>query len=470
MMTIKRKAAAGALSALLLVAAPAASAQQQTPQQVAEQFGGIYDGPQAGYVRQIGERMAEAQGMRGRCTFTLINSDVVNAFAEPNCNIYVTRGLLAAANSEAELAYVLGHEVGHVTARHSQGRQRTSILTQLGALIVGGVTGSSQLAQLLAQGAQLYTLNYSREQEYQSDDLGIRAMTQTGYDPYAAADMLNQLTASDRLEATVRERTARSTPEWARTHPLTENRVRRAFDRARATGLQDNQRPENEAAYLAAVDGMLVGDDPEQGFIEGRSFLHPVLRVAFEAPQGFSLTNSPQAVGVEGPNGVRAQFAGGRFSGSLENRAVEVLRGVVGQSQVQLGQAQRTTVNGLETVILPARAQSQSGVIDLTVAVYRFGPDTAYHFVTLAQAGRGPVFTPLIRSVRRLSDQEAAQLRPRVIDVVTVGRNDTVQSLAGRMAYRDFQLERFRTLNGLSPNQSVTPGQRVKIVVYGQAR
>jgi len=465
--TLKTRTAA-ALAALLAVSAPAAThAQSQTPAQQAEQFGGLYQGDEADYVRRVGDRMAEVAGMRGRCTFNLLNSDVVNAFTDPNCNIFVTRGLVAAANSEAELAYVLGHEVGHVTARHSQGRQQTSILTQLGALIVGGLTRNSQIAQILGQGAQLYTLNYSREQEYQSDDLGIRYMVQAGYDPYASVDMLNQLIASDHLEGRVRERQTRETPEWARTHPLTQNRVTRAVDRARATRHTDNQLPEQEAPYFAAVDGMLVGDDPEQGFIEGRAFMHPQLRVAFEAPAGFSLTNSPQAVGVTGQNGEKAMFSGGRFSGSLEDRAVTALRGAVGQTPVQLGQARRTTINGLEAVILPARAQTQSGAADMQVVVYRFGPDTAYHFITLAQAGRSNVFTPLINSVRRLSDSEAAALRPRVIDVVTVGRNDTVQSLAGRMAYRDYQLERFRTLNGLNANAALTPGQRVKLVVYG---
>lgn len=448
----------------------AQSERQQAAQQheqVLAQFGGAYEGPQQAYVQRVGARMAEVAGLPGQCTFTLVNTDVVNAFAVPGCYIYVTRGLLTLADSEAELAYVLGHEIGHVTAAHSQRRQNASILSGLGAIVVGVLTGSGELAQLAGQGAQLYTLRYSREQELESDDLGVRYMVQAGYDPYAAADMLNALGAQDQLRARSRDSEAQATPEWARTHPLTENRVVRVSEQARASGRGPDELPEQESAYLQAVDGMIYGDDPAQGFVEGRTFSHPTLRVRFEAPQGFALTNSTQAVIVEGPSGVRALFSGGATGGAdLEQYAVGVLRGVAGQTPVQVAQPRRTTVNGLETLILPARAQTQNGAVDLTVVAYRFGPQTAYHFVSLAPAGGTGVFQPLFDSVRRLSDQEAAALRPRRIDVATVRAGDTIQSLAQRMAVPDYKVEHFSVINGLRSGDTLRPGEGVKLVVY----
>lgn len=481
-MILFRRAAAAAASALLVlgVAAEAVAqtrapvirpsdrqrAAQQHPQ-VLQAFGGAYQGPQAAYVARVGERVAAAAGLPGQCTFTLINSDVVNAFAVPGCYIYVTRGLLSIANSEDELAFVLGHEVGHVAANHSAQRQSRSVLSGLGALAVGVLTGSGELAQLAAQGAQLYTLRFSRTQEFQSDDLGVRYMVRAGYDPRAGADMLQQLIRDDELRARTRGRegAGETTPEWARTHPLTGNRVGRVVEQARAAG--PAAAAEQEAPYYAAVSGLLYGDDPEQGFVDGRRFAHPVLRIAFEAPEGYALTNSPSAVMVDGPGG-KAQFSGGRMQGSLEDHAAGVLRQLLGRTPAEVGRIRRTSTNGLDTVVLPARAQSQGRTVDVTVVAYRFGPETAYHFVALAPAGRTGAFDPLFGSVRRLNDAEAARLRPRVVEVESVRPGETARSLASRMAFEDYPLERFLALNGLAGDGPLQAGRRVKVVRYGR--
>lgn len=436
----------------------------QQHQQILEQFGGAYQGSQSAYVAQVGARVASAAGLPGQCTFTVVNSDVVNAFAVPGCYIYVTRGLLSIANSEAELASVLGHEVGHVVADHSAQRQNRSLLTGLGAILLGVVTGSGDLAQLAGQAGQLYTLRFSRDQEYQADDLGIRYLVRAGYAPLAAADLLDQLGDHDALMARTRGRDAETVPEWGRTHPLTAERVARAAATARATGIQA---PEQEEVFLSALNGMLYGDDPAQGFVTGRTFAHPALRVGFEAPVGFTLTNSTRAVLVESPNGAKAQFTGGRATGSVEDHARTVLTQLVGQTPTQVGQAQRTTINGLEAVILPAQAQTQNGLVEVTVAAYRFGPETIYHFVSLAPSGASNTLTPLFRSVRRLSESEAASLRPRRIEVITARSGDTVSSLSGRMAVEDLKQDWFTMLNARDPAQPIRAGERLKLVVYG---
>jgi predicted Zn-dependent protease len=440
---------------------------------VLEQFGGEYPGPQQQYVRQVGERMADAAGLRGQCTFTLINSDVVNAFAVPGCYVYVTRGLLTIANSEDELAFVMGHEIGHITGKHSKKRQQSSVLAGLGAAILGAVTKNQNIGQLLGQGAQLYTLKYSRDQEYQADDLGAQYLARAGYSTQAAADMLDDLQRHDQLEARLRGADAKAVPQWASTHPSSTERVRRAADRARTpigANAAYGAEPQSDR-YLSAIDGMVFGDDPEQGFIQGRSFSHPSLRIGFEAPSGFTLTNSAQAVMIEGRSGAKAMFAGGRMSGtSLERHADTVLRQLIGNAPAQLGQPQRTSVNGLEAVMQNARVQTNNGVADVSVAAYRMDRDTAYHFLTIAQGGQGYQFEPLIASMHRLSEREAASLRPRLVRVVTARGGETASTMARQMDVDQYPAEWFAMINDLTPNATLRPGQRVKIITYGDQR
>jgi len=441
-----------------------ARAGQQHPQIMA-QFGGEVAGPTSVYVKGVGEKIATAAGLPGRCTFTVIGSEVVNAFAVPGCYIYITRGLLAIMNSEDELASVLGHEVAHVVADHSSRRQNASTLSGLGALAVGILTGSGELAQLAGQAAQVWTLSYSRDQEFESDDLGVRYLLRTGYNPFAAADMLGALGVNDALTAKTSNREAGGEiPAWARSHPLSADRVTRATAQAQAGGGVRGQPPERTAPYLAAIRGMIYGDDPEQGFVNGRTFSHPKLRIAFEAPTGFALTNTPASVNISGAN-AKAQFSGGPLpTEGLEAYARAVLSELVGQSRVQVGPVQRTSINGLETALLAARAQAQSGqVVDVSVSAYRVG-DRVYHFVALAPQGQIGALDSMVRSMRTLNDAQAAALRARVIDVVNVGPRDTVQTLAQRMAFDDFRVDRFLSLNGLNANTPL-PAQ-VKIVRY----
>jgi predicted Zn-dependent protease len=223
--------------------------------------------------------------------------------------------------------------------------------------------------------------------------------------------------------------------------------------------------PEQEAPFLSAVDGMLYGDDPAQGFVLGNRFAHPGLGIGFEAPPGFTLTNSPRAVGIQGPNSERGEFSTGPVGRSLEDYAYGVLERLVGRTPAQAEPPVRTRINGLEAVILPARAQTNSGVVEVTVAAYQAG-GSAYHFVTLAPAGRGRIWDPLFGSFHRLSAREAAELRPRRLEIVTARPGDTAASLAARMAYDDLREERFRLLNGLGPGEPIRPGQPVKLVTF----
>ena len=447
-----------------------AQAAKQHPQ-IVEEFGGEIEGARGEYFRSIGRKVAAHTNITGggnAFRITTLNSPVMNAFAVPGGYLYITRQLVGLANDEAELASVLGHEAGHIAARHSSERQRTGILTQLVSVLAGVVTGSDVLGQLFGQIGQGIFLKYSRSQEYEADDLGVRYMAAAGYDPLASASFLGSLGAATSLEQRASGRNdERSTPSWARTHPLSSDRVKRATTKARATG-RAGTGLRNRDTFLAQVDGLLVDDDPKQGVVDGRNFLHPDLRLAFTVPDGYGMQNGVRAVSIVGQQG-QAQFAGGRLSGSLEDYLAQAFRSVLGQqAQARFTEPRSTTVSGIPALYATARVATQQQQVDLTIIAYRWDSDTAYHFAMITPAGRGfGPFSGMVQSLRRLTAAQAAAIRPRQIDVVTVRSGDTIASLANRMAYNDLKQERFMVLNGLTSSSRLTPGQKVKIVVYG---
>lgn len=440
----------------------------QAHTQLLQEFGGAYSGPQAAYVTRVGQRIAVQSSLSNSASdfrISLLNSPVNNAFAVPGGYVYVTRQLMALMNDEAELAGVLGHEIGHVAARHSSKRSQTSTISSVLAGILGAVTGSSAIGQVAGQAAQLYTLRFSRSQELEADDLGIRYLVSAGYDPRALSTMLTSLAAQTALDARVRGQDARSLPEWASTHPDPAGRVSRARQRADATRTTAGVR--NRDAFLAALDGVIYEDDPRQGVVEGQTFRHPDLRLMFTVPNGFTMANSTRAVSVTGSGG-QAQFTTAPYSGNLSSYVASAFQALAGQGgSIPTGAVRTTRVNGIDAAYATGRASTQSGQVDVTVFAYAFSASNAYHFAVLTPAGRGiGPFDSMVQSVRRLTASEAAAIRARRIDVVTVRSGDTAASLSARMAYPNYKLERFQTLNALTNDARLTPGQKVKLVVY----
>lgn len=445
--------------------------------QLLNEFGGAMTGSHALYVEQVGKNIAVQSGLgnaRESFTVSLLNSPVNNAFAVPGGYIYTTRQLVTLMNNEAELAAVLGHEVGHVAARHSQRRQQTaqrnSILGVLGAIgsaVLLGDTGlGDSLSRTFMQGSQLLTLKFSRTQELQADDLGIEYLTKAGYDRRAMGTVLASLAAQNTLDAQLQGRNA-SVPTWASTHPDPASRVQSALAKAGpATGGTTNR-----DTFLTRIDGLLYGDDPAQGLIEGSRFIHPELRFSFTAPQGFYMVNGTRAVSIQGQGG-QAQMTLAPYAGNLETYVRQQFTALGGKdSTLAPSQMQRTTVNGLPAAYGSARVNNGNSQVDVTVFAYEFARDRAYHFTTITpavQTGQAATFNAMFQSMRRITQAEASSVVPKKLQVVTVARGDTVASLARRMAYPTAQVERFRVLNALGGNEGVTPGQKVKIVVNGR--
>ncbi len=450
-----------------------AEAQRQNAALIQE-LGGAETGPRAAYVQSVGQRVGVYSGIAAPGQFlhyTLLNSAVENAMSVPGGYVYITRQLLTLMDNEAQLAFALGHETGHIAADHARARQayaqRGNVFGVLGQ-IFGGIFGVGGLGNMISQNTALRTLSFSREQEYQADQLGLRYITAAGYDPAGGPEILAALARSSALQARVQGRTNRQAPEWASTHPLSQNRAQRALAEARATG-RFGTGIRNRNGFLAQLQGVYVDDDPAQGVIDGPDFTHPDLRIKFRVPPGYLMSNGTTAVTISGSAG-KAQFSGGRYAGGIDNYVARVMQEVLRGQQAMYAPPQHTSINGVPVAIATAQARSSSGVVDVSVAAFQWDPERIYHFITLTPGGSGlGPFTPLVYSLRRITAQEAAAIRPRIIDVVTVRPGDTIQSLANRMAYRpnDFRLERFLSLNGMSMTTPLAPGQRVKLIVYG---
>ena len=432
--------------------------------QIVQQFGGKVEGPLADYVRNVGLKVAlpSVPGSRpADWTITVLSSPVPNAMATPGGYIYITRGLLAMINSEAELASVLGHEAGHVAARHSDKRNSRATIGALGTL-AAAMLGGSQVAQMANIGASAWVSGFSRSQENEADRLGMRYSLAAGYDPRAAASMLQALERVSAVEGRQSMERGGMASIFS-THPVTAERVQRVSREAAATGRSGLI---NRDAYLSAIDGMTYGDAPEQGIVSGPSFRHAGLRIAFDAPPGFQLQNSPQAVAGQGRDGSNFLFVG------AQARPGQPLDQLVSQAWQQLNngrvprlQYSERRINSIDSANSVARIQGNRGVMDVGIHAYRTGPDQVFLIRTVAPAGRGQMFDPLITSFRRLTPAEAhAAGRGRRINVVTVRQGDTISSLAARMSAPYNREQSLRALNGIE-NRPLIPGERLKLIV-----
>jgi predicted Zn-dependent protease len=447
--------------------------REQHPR-IIQEFGGEYADPAVKrYIDEIGQRLARTSELPDlKFTFTVLNSDIVNAFALPGGFVYVTRGLLALASNEAEVAGVLGHEIGHVTARHSaqrySGAMAANILVMGAAILAGVATGSGDIANAIGgvgqQAAGMALAGYSRQQEFESDMLGVRYLGRAGYDRQGMASFLAKLQADSALTAELAGRPGAADQfDVMQTHPRTADRVREAMEQS-GDGAAGGR--EGGPEYLRAIDGLHWGGDPENGFERNRQFIHPALRFLFEVPQGFRIMNGATSVAARGPNGAQILFSGdSRAPGNISMVNYVTNAG----QQLRLGRPEALDINGMEGATAAARLQlRQGGTADVRLVAVRFDARTIYRFLFVApaqvSANLAEPFRRVTYSFRKLTEREAATSRPLRVRVVTAGPGDTAESLARRMPFEDFQLRRFQVMNGLEANERVRAGERYKII------
>jgi len=435
------------------------------------QFGGVYDDPQVtAYVNRIGQRLAKVSELPDlKFTFTVLNDDIVNAFALPGGYVYISRGLLGLANTEAELAGVLGHEIGHVTARHSAQRYSSSVLAQglsVGAGILGSVfLGTSEIGQAIGEGSSVYLQSFSREHEFEADTLGVRYLARAGYSTDSMASFLASLQAYSSLEARVSGQ-----PDPAArynimsTHPRTQDRVVAA---TRAANVQQASNPEiGNREYLAAINGIVFGGSPEQGLIRGQVFVHEPLDFLFEVPNGFNLFNGSQQVVAKGPNNANIVFSGAQVPAGTSMNAYLTNTWAKNAS---LRGVQNISVNGMEAATGTATIRNQSGAFDAQLVAIRHSANKVYRFMFVSPQAQTAALNESFRrttfSFRTLNWADRDRYNAWRINTRVVGRGDTVASLSRTMPLPRPKEEWFRVLNGLQPGSQPFPGQTVKVVV-----
>lgn len=437
---------------------------QQVDAEIRREMGVYRDDAVQRYVSEIGQRMA-VQSHRPHLpwSFTVVDSPAINAFAVPGGYIYITRGILAYLNDESELAGVLGHEIGHVTARHASQQYSRQTGGGLGlALLSIFVPQTAPFADLSSMGLGILFLKYGRDDELESDRLGVEYAAAGGWDPSGVPRFLSTLA---RVSAT----SERGVPNWLSTHPDPGSRVGEAepvvakFASAEAT-------TRNRDEYLRVIEGLVVGDSVEQGIVRGNQFLHPMLRVALTFPEGWEVINTPEQVVAREPGEqhyMLLQLVMQPRGRTIEEVALDAMR----RAGYRAIDGAREQLNGLDAYVGLYRG-SLSGVGRVTmraahVAIGRqvyvvagFAPEAAFERID------GDV-TPAIRSFKELSAQDAAAVRPNQLAFYTVRDGDSWQSIAQRAGQGITSATTLALMNGYEVSNQPEPGVRIKIVVEG---
>ena len=421
-------------------------------------YGGVYENSsvERRLATIVGKLVAASEVPSQSYSITILDSSTVNAFALPGGYLYVTRGLLTLASDASEVAAVLAHEIAHVTTRHALERENRAKVTAVASQVVHDVLKDTERAKAKIEAGELELAQFSRAQELEADQIGVRTIARAGYDPFAAARFL---TAMDRF-AQMSAGTADSTPDFLSSHPTTPERVRLAVEAARQFGAP-GYGTTDKAGYQKAIDGMIYGDDPREGYILERAFIHPGLGITFDAPAGYTLQNTAKAV-----LGTAADDTAMRFD-SVALAPEQALTDYLASgwmNGLQTSSVETISVNGLEA----ATALAQTSDWAFRVAVVRNGTRT-YRFIfaarTLTPAIDGRAMAT-VNSFRRLTPTEAARIRPQRIRLHRVAAGENSRLLAAMMKSRSDPYATFLLLNGLDPDTAPEPGSYVKLVTY----
>jgi len=439
------------------------TASQREHLRLVAAFGGEYRSPALlNLLQGITERLSRAETATAiRFRITLLNSPLVNAFALPNGNIYVTRGLLALANDTSEIAAVVAHEMAHVTAAHAIERAELERVALVRARVASDLLQDPVLSRAVSTQQRVEIASFSRQQEFEADAISVRTIAKAGFDPFGAPRFLNALNGSTALRAAMLGQPASATRmDISATHPSTPERIALVTAAAReigAPGLGENDR----TSYLNALSGLAVGDDPSEGIVRGRVFAHPRLGITFTAPEGFVLENSASAVLGLAPGSAAAL----RFD-SVALPESTTLEGYLASGLIEgspTTELEPVNIEGLNAVTGLARSNDWT----YRLAAIRQG-GTVYRMIQAARdytPELDAAFRATILSFRKLTSDEIARIRPLRLVVVTAGSDDTSESMAARMAFSELKENRFRVLNGLADNENVKAGRRYKLVV-----
>ncbi|WP_184086590.1 M48 family metalloprotease [Afipia massiliensis] len=424
-------------------------------------YGGSYDDPrlEALITKTVDRLVAASERPDLAYKVTILNSGAVNAFALPTGQLYVTRGLIALASDTSELSSVLAHEMAHVLAKHAAIREDQAKQAAVVTRVVADMGSDSDMNALALAKTKLTMASFSRSQEFEADGIGVGIAARAKFDPFGASRFLTAMERNAALKAGRAPADPRSL-DFLSSHPATPERVQNAQSSARQYSSPEGGERDRDA-YLSAIDNLVYGEDPSEGFVRGRRFLHPKLGFTFQVPDGFVLENTAQAVVGVREGGAQAM----RFD-VVRVPAEQTLGDYLNSGwmeNVDKSSTEDTSINGFPS----ATATASGDQWQFRIYALRFGSDV-YRFIFAAKK-KTPEgdrsFRDTVNSFRRLTLAEIQAARPLRIKVVTVQPGDTVESVAHRMQGVDRPVDRFRVLNGLDSRSTLKPRDRVKIVV-----
>lgn len=436
---------------------------QEGAKEVAQTIGLYNDAKVQSYVADMGKRMAaESERPNLPWEFHVVDDASVNAFAIPGGFIYVTRGLMSTINTEAELATVVGHEIAHVTNRHSVQQISKAQLAQLG-LGIGSILSSdiAKFGQLAGAGLSLLFLKYSRDAENQADQGGFRYALGQNYDVREMPKVFQTLSRIGETGG------AGKLPEWLATHPDPGNRIKHIEQMLDTVPLDQRKLIVNREDYLRHIQGMAFGEDPRQGYFEGNTFYHPQMRFQLKFPEQWKKQNLPQAVVAVSPAEdaiIQLALAG---QASPEQAASQFLS----QEGVQAGNASRSSINGLPATSSYFQAQTEQGQIEGLVSFISYGGQT-FGLMGYTPAGKlstyDQVLQSTIRSFSELRDGSKINVQPAKVELVKVPRQMTLEQFNAQYP-SSIPIEQLAIINELEGPQAVIPaGQTAKRVVGGR--
>ena len=482
----RRGAGAGCLAALLVLAScstnPATGKSQvaliseqqeiamgkEADTQIQQQLGLYADPELQAYVNRVGQKLAAASERPNLpWSFRVVDDPVVNAFALPGGFIYVTRGLLTHLTSEAELASVLGHEIGHVTGRHSVEQMSKAQLAQIG-LIAGAIFRpelANQYGGLAQQGLQLLFLKHGRDDERQADDLGLRYMNQQSYDPREMPPVFATLQRVSAQQQRQQGLQGGRIPNWLATHPSEEERIRTISGKVAQIGGDFSNRTVNREGYLKALDNVVFGQNPREGYFVGNTFIQPDLGFQIRFPEGWKGSNQKASVGAVSPNQDAVVVVSLSSQGSPQQAAQQFFS----QQGIQAGQALQADLGGLPAVARSFGAQTQQGSLE-GIAAFAEHNNKVYQILgyTSAQNWRryGDAISGSLGSFERVTDRQALDVQPKRVDVVSIANAMTLDEFARRYP-STVDMETLAIINQADSNTRFPAGAEVKRVVGG---
>jgi predicted Zn-dependent protease len=429
---------------------------------VVAQMGVYEDAELEQYIDELGQDLAAiSERPHLDWTFRLVDDPVVNAFALPGGYIYVTRGILAHLDNEAELVSVLGHEIGHVTARHGANQMSKAQLANV-SMNVGMVLAPEEIRQfgdVFASGMGLLFLKFGRDDERQADDLGLRYLVGAGYDPrpmpgvFDTLDRVTEASGSDRI------------PAWMSTHPAPEDRSARMHDEIAELGGGFEGRPVHRDEYLEKIDGMAFGDDPRQGFFRDDLFLHPSLDFQLQFPHGWDVKNMRQAVIGKSAKG----DAMVTLSLAREATPAEALEAFFADHDVARMPPKMGAISGLPTSGMGFKVAVDQGTLTGRVGFVKYG-DNVYQLIGYSAEPAWPSYETEVRNVlasfRPLVDQSARNAKPKRIQIVRPNRGMTIEEFA-REYGSSVTVDKLLLINRLDPGQLLEAGRDYKVVTGG---